>query len=140
MAASPLALAIFAESGFKDKLVHFDYNCILAKTNKEWEKNREKAVLGAAKIYDYNLSNFFNCQTNLDGAIKSIANAVNASSEDNPLFFVLAGPMEVPFRGISKAGPDKRKYVYCILHNNWNEGYASGDLVKHNKRHIIPTE
>src|SRR5260221_223791 len=27
--ASPLALAIFASAGLKDRLVHFDYNCIL---------------------------------------------------------------------------------------------------------------
>ncbi|MBT3383615.1 MAG: hypothetical protein HN778_02215 [Prolixibacteraceae bacterium] len=138
-AAAPLALAIFAESGMKDKMVHFDYNCILSETNKEWEANQEKGVLGAAKLYDYNLSNFYNCQENLEAAINSITDAVNESSEDNPLYFVLAGPMEVPFLGISKSDPEKRKYVYCISHNNWNDGYASGELVKHNKRDIIPT-
>ena len=45
--------------------------------------------------------------------------------------------MEVPYRGIKNADPDKRKYVYCISHNNWNDGYASSDLVDHNKRDII---
>lgn len=32
-AASPVALAIFAASGVKDRLVHFDYNCILTATD-----------------------------------------------------------------------------------------------------------
>ena len=36
--ASPVALAIFAACGVKDKLVHFDYNCILPKTEPKWEK------------------------------------------------------------------------------------------------------
>jgi hypothetical protein len=33
-AASPVALAILAECGVKDRLVHFDYNCILPQTAK----------------------------------------------------------------------------------------------------------
>lgn len=138
-AASPLALAIFAEFGMKDKLVHFDYNCILPQTDKEWEAKHKKGVMGAAKLYGYDLSKFHDCREDLDAAINSIAVAVNASSEDNPLYYVLAGPMEVPYLGILKSNPEKRKYVYCISHNNWNDGYASGDLVKHNKRDVIPT-
>src|SRR5262245_6433069 len=57
-AASPLALAIFAEAGLKDRLVHFDYNCILPKTDREWEKIHAESVLGAAKRYGYDLSRF----------------------------------------------------------------------------------
>lgn len=137
-AASPLALAIFAESGVKDRLVHFDYNCILPKTDKDWEAKHKKGVLGAAKLYGYDLSNFHDCQEDVEAAINSITEAVNASSADNPLYYVLAGPMEVPYLGIAKSDPEKRRYVYCISHNRWNDGYASGDLVKHNKRDLIP--
>src|SRR6185503_16914762 len=55
-AASPMALAIFAEAGVKDRLVHFDYNCILPQTNPEWEKIHAASVLGAAERYGYDLS------------------------------------------------------------------------------------
>src|ERR671925_499489 len=71
-AASPVALAIFAESGVKDKLVHFDYNSILPKTDPEWEKIHEESVLGAAERYGYRISLFHNCQKNLDAAVNSI--------------------------------------------------------------------
>jgi hypothetical protein len=57
-AASPVALAIFAEFGVKDKLVHFDYNSILPETNPEWEKQHETSVLGAAERYGYRKSTF----------------------------------------------------------------------------------
>src|SRR5262245_65802221 len=56
--ASPMALAIFAEAGLKDRLVHFDYNCILPQTNVEWEKIHAQSVLGAAERYGYDLSRF----------------------------------------------------------------------------------
>ncbi|MEX1241643.1 MAG: hypothetical protein WEB30_18110 [Cyclobacteriaceae bacterium] len=137
-AASPVALAIFAELGVKVKVVHFDYNCIIPMTNKEWAQIHETSVLGAAERYGFPKSIFHDVQKDLDGAVNSIANAINASSEENPLYFVLAGPMEVPALGIQKADPEKRKFVYCISHNIWNDGYASGDLVEHNKRDVIP--
>ena len=49
-AASPVTLAILAEAGLKDRLVHFDYNCILPLTDAEWEKiaRRERAGHGGA--------------------------------------------------------------------------------------------
>jgi hypothetical protein len=71
--------------------------------------------------------------------VNSIRDAINASSAEDPLYFILAGPMEVPALGIAKSDPDKRKFVYCISHNVWNDGYASRDIVNHNKRDVIPT-
>jgi hypothetical protein len=137
-AASPVALAIFAEFGMQQKLLHFDYNCILPKTDAKWEKIHEVGVLGAAERYGFDLSKFHDCQKDLNAAVQSIADAINASSADDPLYFILAGPMEVPFLGIQQSDPAKRQYVYCISHNNWNDGYASGELVEHNKRDVIP--
>ncbi|MFC2126587.1 hypothetical protein ACFLU5_17490 [Bacteroidota bacterium] len=102
-AASPVALAIFAECGVKDKLVHFDYNCILPKTNPSWEEENEISITGAVKRYGYSESVFYNCQKDLDGAVKNIKIAINASSEENPLYFILAGPMEVPYMGIQES-------------------------------------
>ena len=143
-ASSPIALAIFAEAGVKDKLVHFEYNNIMPITDKQWEKHHEVSVLGAAERYGYRNSVFYNAQKDLDGAVNSIADAVNASSADNPLYFVLAGPMEIPVLGIQKSDPSKRKFVYCISHNAWNDGYMGyverhldGEVKEYNKRDVI---
>jgi len=138
--ASPVALAIFARFGVKDKLVHFDYNCILPKTDPEWEKIHETSVLGAAATYGYDKSIFYDCQKDLTGAIESVTKAVNESTADNPLYFILAGPMEVPYLGIQKSDPAKRQFVYCISHSRWNDGYTTqdGSLMTHNKRDVIP--
>ena len=123
-AASPVALAIFAECGVKGRLVHFDYNCILPKTDPKWEKTHAESVLGAAKRYGYDLSVFHDCQRDLDGAVASIARAIDESSAESPLYFIVAGPMEVPYLGIQKSDPQKRKFVYCISHSRWNDGFS----------------
>ena len=138
--ASPVTLAILAESGLKDRLVHFDYNCILPLTNPDWEKIHAESVLGAAERYGFDQSSFFDCRENLDAAIASIARAINESSSDNPLYFVIAGPMEVPYRGIQKSDPAKRQYVYCISHSRWNDGFASQYKFTFTKRSVIEQE
>lgn len=135
--ASPVTLAILAEAGLKDRLVHFDYNCILPLTNPEWEKIHAESVLGAAERYGFDKSVFFDCRKNLDAAVAGIAKAINDSSAENPLYLIIAGPMEVPYLGIQKSDPAKRQFVYCISHSRWNDGFASRYMFTFTKRNVI---
>ena len=139
--AFPIAIAILDSFGVTDKLVHVDYCNILSKNDRHFYKEMSESVLGSARRYNIPRSVLFDCQKDLDGAIESIKNSINNSSADNPLYYVLAGPMEVPFLGIQKSDPTKRKYVYCISHSRWNDGYTRSDrkLHNHNKRAVIPS-
>jgi hypothetical protein len=139
--AFPVAIAMLDAFGLKDKLVHVDYCNILPQNDSTFYKEMVESVLGAAERYGIDRSILFDCQTNLDGAVESLKNAINASSADDLLYYVLAGPMEVPYRGITKSNPGKRKYVYCISHSVWNDGYTRVDskLHIHNKRDVIPS-
>ncbi|MCX6902977.1 MAG: hypothetical protein NTW03_05775 [Verrucomicrobia bacterium] len=135
--ASPMTLAILAEASLKDRLVHFDYNCILPLTDPEWEKTHAQSVLGTAERYGFDKSRFFDCRQRLDAAVADIAKAINDSSLDNPLYFIIAGPMEVPYRGMQKSDPAKRQFVYCISHSRWNDGFASSYKFTFTKRSVI---
>jgi hypothetical protein len=135
--ASPLALAIFAEMGLRDRVVHFDYNCILPQTNPEWEKIHAASVLGAVRHWAYDPARFVDVRQDKDRAIASIARAINASSVDNPLYFVVAGPMEIPVLGIRQSDPAKRKFVYCVSHSRWNEGFSPQYQFTFTKRSVI---
>lgn len=135
--ASPVTLAILAEAGMKDRLVHFDYNCILPLTDPEWEKIHATSVLGTAERYGFDQSKFFDCRQKLNDAVANTARAINESTAQNPLYFIIAGPMEVPFRGIQKSDPAKRQFVYCISHSRWNDGFASQYKFTVTKRSVI---
>ena len=132
-----MTLAILAEAGLKDRLVHFDYNCILPLTDPEWEKIHAESVLGAAERYGFDKWRFFDCRKDRDGAVASIAKAINDSTAANPLYFIIAGPMEVPYLGIQKSDPAKRQFVYCISHSRWNDGFASKYKFTFTKRSVI---
>ena len=139
--AFPAAIAMLDSFGVTDKLVHVDYCNILAGNDPRFYREMSESVLGSAKRYNIPGSVLFDCQKDLDGAVNSIKNVINASSADNPLYYILAGPMEVPYLGIEKSDPSKRKYVYCISHNSWNDGFTRDDqdLHNYNKRDVIPS-
>jgi hypothetical protein len=132
-----MTLAILAEANLKDRLVHFDYNCILPLTNPEWEKTHAESVLGAAEWYGFDQSRFFDCRQNLQAAVADIAKAINDAAPDNPLYLIIAGPMEVPYLGIQKSDPAKRQFVYCLSHSRWNDGFAPKYRFTLNKRSVI---
>ncbi len=136
-AASPVVLALFAEFGVKQKLVHFDYNSILTNTNPQWEKTHEDSVLGAVERYGYNRKLFHDCRQSLDAAVASIARAADESTQANPLYFIVAGPMQVPVMGLQKASPEARRHVYVISHSNWNDGLVTRYRFKNTKRDVI---
>lgn len=135
--ASPVALAIFAEAGLRDRLVHFDYNSIQPLTDPEWEKIHATSVLGAAELYGFDPARFFDDRRNLAGAIGSLGRAINASSAGDPLYLVIAGPMEVPYRAMQKCDRSKLPFVYCISHSRWNDGYQAGYKFSFTKRSVI---
>ena len=139
--AFPTAMAILDAFGLTEKLVHVDYCNILKGNDPRFYREMKTAVLGSARRYRVSSSIMYDCQTDLEGAVESIKRAINASSAEDPLYFVLAGPMEVPYLGIMQSDPDKRKHVYCISHNSWNDGYTRGKqhLHSHNKRDVIPS-
>ncbi len=136
-AASPVVLAIFAEFGVKEKLVHFDYNSILTNTDAKWEKTHEASVLGVAERYGYDRKLFHDCRQGLDAAVASLAKAVNKSTAENPLYFIVAGPMQVPVMGLLKSREAARKHVYVISHSNWNDGLVTRYSFKNTKRDVI---
>ena len=135
--AFPVAIAILDAFGVKDKLVHIEYNNIIQANDERFEREMTASVLGAAEKYGIPPAILHNCRTDLEGAVESIKNAVNASSPENPLYYVVAGPMDVPYRGILAADPAKRQYVYCISHSSWNDGYGKRRIEGRTKRDVI---
>jgi len=135
--AFPVAIAILDALGVKDKLVHIEYNNIIQNNDDRFEREMTASVRGAAEQYGVPPAILHNCRTDLKGALESIRNAVHASSPETPLYSVLAGPMDVPCRGLRAADPVKRQYVYYLSHSSWNDGYGKRRIEGRNKRDLI---
>lgn len=136
-AASPMALAILAECGLREKLVHFHYNCILPQTDPRWEAIHAQSVLGAAERWGYDRGRFFDCRQALGAAVRDLTAAIDASTAEDPLYLIMAGPVEVPLRALQQAQPARREHVLCISHSRWNDGYARRYTFTFTKRAVI---
>ena len=135
--AFPTIIAILDAFGVKDKLVHIDYNNIIQDNDPRFEKEMTASVLGAAERYGIPAGVLHNCRIDLQKAVDSIRDAVNASSPDNPLYYLLARPMDVPYQGILAAEPAKRRHVSCLSHSFWNDGFGKRRIEGRTKRDVI---
>lgn len=135
--AFPVMLAIFDAFGVTDKLVHIEYNNIIQDNDERFEREMTASVLGAAERYGIPSTILHNCRTDLAGAVASITKAVNASSRKDPFYYIVAGPMDVPYRGIVAADPVKRQHVHCISHSSWNDGFGNRRIEGRTKRDLI---
>ena len=133
-AATPLSLSLIAAKGLQNKMVLYTYSDHVWGSNLEmptgkggltaYEQMRESALTGA-KMFGFKKSNFICAVDDAEKAYHAMAKVINESSEDNPLFIIAAGPMQVVGEGIRRSELAKRKFVTVISHSNWNDKHAA---------------
>ena len=134
--ATPMGLAILAQAGLQNKLVHYDYNShIWGNDTYDQKRDMTESTLGAASRFNFGKGNFISAIDETNKAEKSIADAINESSASNPLYIIAAGPMAVVGEGIKRSDEDKRKYVTVLSHSDWNDdhqhnGSLTADYIK----------
>ena len=129
--STPLGLAILSQAGLQDKVVHYDYNSHVWASNPEAAKEMAKSALESATRFGFDPKVFIDAFKNPDQAYNSLADAINVSTDEDPLFLVVAGPMDVACKGILKSEQEKRKYVVVISHSHWNNQhrYTASDCI-----------
>lgn len=116
--------AILDASGFKSKLVHFDHSCHIGENLPDRYSEMLESIQGGASRFSIDTNKIFDSQQQLDELIANFKKEGDQSSADNPLWFCIAGPMEVPWRCINAVEPAKRKFIHCISHGSWNNEHT----------------
>lgn len=132
-AATPMTLALLAGQGLQDKLALYTYSDHIWGSDHDFdgsdgnptasEQMRESAETGK-QIFGFDNSTFIEAVADPDGAVAAMVEQINQSSEEDPLFIVAAGPMEVVGRAIAASNPEKLPYVTILSHSNWNNNHA----------------
>lgn len=131
-AATPLSLAMIAAKGLQDKLVLYTYSDHI------WGSNQDKpdkhgisayehmhiSALGSQKWFGFNNTKFICAVDNAEIAYNAMRDVINASTADNPLFIIAAGPMQVVGEAMNRADKDKRQYVTLLSHSQWNNRHS----------------
>ncbi|MFS4417378.1 hypothetical protein [Maribacter sp. 2307ULW6-5] len=128
--ATAFAMAFLHYADLKERLVHYDYNNHMGKSRKAWERIMDDAAKGGAKRFGLDVSKVFNGQTEKQGAIENFVREAKKSTARDPLWFICAGPMQMPYEMLQAAPKDKRRHIYAISHSKWNNEHVHGEHTK----------
>jgi hypothetical protein len=118
--ATPMTLGLLAKRGLQSKLVHYDWADIIGPNDPVYYEQMKTSTLRAADQFGFNRAKFFDCRTDLDSALESLRQEIDASTSSDPLFILAMGPMEVLWRALDAADPKTRGFVTVISHSKWN--------------------
>lgn len=124
-AGTAMSLALIHYAGLENCFVHYDYNNHIGpNSNKSWEKQMHKAAKEGAKRFGLNINRVFDDQLQSREAIANFQKEAKKSSVDNPLWFICAGPMHMPYVLIQSVDKDKRCFINIITHSKWNNVHS----------------
>jgi hypothetical protein len=133
-AATPLSLAIIAAKGLQNNLSLYIYSDHIWGSNyehpgvngiKPYDQMKESSLNGG-KMFRFEKTRFICAVDDAEIAYKALKQEIDRSDSENPLYIIVAGPVQVIGESISRANKDKRKYVTVISTDNcWNDNHAA---------------
>lgn len=137
--ASSMSLALLAERGLQNNLVHYDYNSHIWDSSAHAKQQMHESVYVGAQRLGFGTARLYD-DTDPAQRRAGIANLVaeiNASTATNPLWLVIAGPTEMPWRALHAANAPARAHVKCLTHSRWNNTHASTEHSGHSYEDLI---
>lgn len=120
--ATPFTLAVLAKAGLQDNLVHYDFNNFLDYKRIDADDNRMwLGAMGGQARWGFDADQFYDAAIDPDAAVAHLASEIGKSTEEDPLYLIAAGPMELIYRALEAADSSGRKYVIIVSHHNYNE-------------------
>jgi hypothetical protein len=139
--SAPMALAILAHRNLQPNLVHFDYNNHIWDSSEKHVRNMNESVQEGGERFGFDMSRFFDDTdpAQLDAGTKNLVAEINASTQDDQLSIVLAGPVETVWMALDAADPEARKNVECITHgeDTFNQNHGKDDHGGHDYEDLI---
>ncbi|HLU60602.1 MAG TPA: hypothetical protein VKZ81_34505 [Pseudonocardia sp.] len=140
-ASSAMALAILAHAGFQENVVNYIYNNHIWDSSSEHRRNMTESVLGAGERFGFDLSRFYDGADpqQLEAGVAALTAEINASTPDDELTIVLAGPMETTWMALEAADPAARRHVKCVSHGNgtFNQTHGKTDHGGHSYDDVL---
>ncbi|MCV9386673.1 hypothetical protein [Reichenbachiella ulvae] len=139
LGGTAVSLALLQSAGLADRLVHYSHSCDIVKSNRisaEAEKERHEMMaltcIGTARRWGgFEHINFLDVKWELDKAITDLAQAINASSADDPLWIVEAGEPDLIGFALDASLQEKHQFVKVITHHPAND--QTGDFYEWEK-------
>jgi hypothetical protein len=140
-ASAPMALAILAHRNLQPNLVHYDYNNHIWDSSDEHLQNMTESVQEGGRRFGFDTTRFYDDTdpAQLETGTQNLVNEINASTEQDQLSIVLAGPVETVWMALDAADPEARTHVECITHgdDSFNQTHAKDEHDGHDYEDLI---
>jgi len=136
LGGTAVSIALLRAAGLADRLVHYSHSCDLVRVSKISEKaevERHALMQSACDVTarrwgGFEHITFYDAKWQMDATIKDLANAINVSTVDNPLWIIEAGEPDIIGFALEETPKEKHKYVKVITHHPANDN--AGDFYK----------
>ncbi|OZM80961.1 hypothetical protein [Pseudonocardia sp. MH-G8] len=140
-ASAPMALAMLAHRDLQPNLVHYDYNNHIWDSSQDHVENMTESVQEGGERFGFDMSRFFDDTDpqRLEAGTQNLVEEINASTEDDQLSIVLAGPIETVWMALDAADPEARTHVECITHgdDSFNQTHGAQEHGGHDYEDLI---
>ncbi|OZM84111.1 hypothetical protein CFP66_06800 [Pseudonocardia sp. MH-G8] len=140
-ASAPMALAILAHRDLQPNLVHYDYNNHIWDSSQDHVENMTESVQEGGERFGFDMSRFFDDTDpqRLEAGTQNLVEEINASTEDDQLSIVLAGPIETVWMALNAADPEARTHVECVTHgdDSFNQTHGAEEHDGHDYEDLI---
>lgn len=129
LGGTAVSIALLRAAGLEDRLVHYSHSCDLVRNQNisEQAENERHALMQSAcdvtarRWGGFESLTFFDAKWHKKQTIKDLRDAINASSENDPLWIVEAGEPDIIGFALKAAQKSKYKYVKVITHHPAND-------------------
>ena len=134
LGGTAVSIALLRASGLENRLVHYSHSCDIIRVNRISEKaevERHALMQAACDVSarrwgGFDELTFYDAKWQMDATIKDLANAINASAAEDPLWIVEAGEPDIIGFALEASSKEKHKYVKLVTHHPANDN--AGDF------------
>lgn len=129
LGGTAVSLALLRATGLESKLVHYSHSCDLVRVDRISEKaeiERHALMQSACDVTarrwgGFDELKFLDAKWNKDETVKDLATAINASTNEDPLWIIEAGEPDIIGYALDASSKDKHKHVKVITHHPAND-------------------
>lgn len=129
LGGTAVSIALLKASGLENRLVHYSHSCDLVRVNRISEKaERERHALmqsacdvTARRWGGFDAITFHDAKWQQEITVNDLANAINASTAEDPLWIIEAGEPDIIGLALEASKKSKHKFVKVVTHHPAND-------------------
>ncbi|WP_282179429.1 hypothetical protein [Maribacter stanieri] len=129
LGGTAVSLALLKATGFENRLVHYSHSCDLVRVDRISERAEKERHAMMQTVCDvtarrwggFDDITFFDAKWQQELTVNDLRDAINASSQNDPLWIVEAGEPDIIGYALQASKKSKHKYVKVVTHHPAND-------------------